>query len=80
MKQGYDSLEVLADLTDRRPSFAGMQNRPLPESSVTTGQGETPTKDLGCSIMHLAETNLQLTAYMAKHYLEHISRPISPRW
>ena len=29
--------------------------------------------------MHLAETNLQLTAYMAKHYLERISRSIRPQ-
>lgn len=78
MKQGYDSLEVLADLTDDQVSQVCKIVR-FPGGSVTTGQGETPMKDLGCSIMHLAETNLQLTAYMAKHYLERISRSIRPQ-
>jgi len=78
MKQGYDSLEVLADLTDDQVSQVCKIVR-FPGGSVTTGQGETPSKDLGCSIMHLAETNLQLTAYMARHYLERISRSIAPQ-
>ena len=76
MKQGYDSLEVLADLTDDQVSQLCKIVR-FPGGSVTTGQGETPSKDLGCSIMHLAEVNLQLPTKLPKETREAVSAAVN---